>query len=91
MLIIDFYSAVYDLYMIYDPDSWLSWRRRFEQFRVASGLSETDESQQISMLLYCIGPEAENVLDSANITTAQWKKYDTVIAKLDSFLSEKNL
>ena len=37
------------------------------------------------MLLYCIGPEAESVLDSTNITTGQRKKYDTVVAKLDSF------
>lgn len=68
-----------------NPDGWPSWKKRFEQFRVASGLSETDEARQISTLLYCIGPEAENVLDSTNITTSQRKKYDTVVAKLDSF------
>ena len=68
-----------------NPDSWPSWKKRFEQFRVASGLSETEEARQISMLLYCIGPEAESVLDSTNITTSQRKKYDSVVAKLDSF------
>ena len=68
-----------------NPDAWLSWNRRFEQFRIASGLSKTDEARQISMLLYCIGPEAESMLDSTNITSGQRKKYDTVIAKLDSF------
>ena len=68
-----------------NPDAWLSWKRRFEQFRIASGLSETDEARQISVLLYCIGPEAESVLDSTNITSGQRKKYDTVVAKLDSF------
>ena len=68
-----------------NPDAWSSWKKRFEQFRIASGLSETDEARQISMLLYCIGPEAESMLDSTNITTGQRKKYDTVVAKLDSF------
>ena len=32
-----------------------------------------------------MGPEAESVLDSTNITSGQRKKYDTVVAKLDSF------
>ena len=73
-----------------NPDGWPAWKRRFEQFRVASGLSETDESRQISMLLYCIGPEVESVLDSTNITTGQRKKYDSVIAKLDAFFQVRN-
>ena len=34
-----------------NPDAWLSWKRRFEQFRIASGLSKTDEARQISMLI----------------------------------------
>ena len=37
-----------------------------------SGLSETEEAQQIGILLYSIGPEAECVLDSINITTSQF-------------------
>ena len=68
-----------------NPDGWPAWKRWFEQFRVASGLSGTDKSRLISMLLYCIGPEVESVLDSTNISTGQRKKYDSVIAKLDSF------
>ena len=44
-----------------NPDSWLSWTKRFEQFCIASDLSKTEEVQQISMLLYCIGLEAESV------------------------------
>ena len=68
-----------------NPDCWLTWRRRFQEIHVASGLSETDESRQISMLLYCIDPEAEKVLDSTKITSVQWKKYNTVVAKLYSF------
>ena len=68
-----------------NPDSWPSWQKRFEQFCVASGLSATDETRQVSMLLYCIGPEAESVLDSTNATEEERKKYSTVLAKFDSF------
>jgi len=50
------------------PDEWPRWRRRFEQFRVASGLAAQSEAQQVSMLLYCLGEEAEDVLTSTNIT-----------------------
>ena len=69
----------------FDPDSCPPWKKWFKQFCIASGLSETKEAQQISMLLYCIGSEAECVLDSPNITTSQRKIYDTVVVKLDLF------
>ena len=44
------------------------WRRRFEQFRVASGLGEQSAAKQISTLQYCLGEEAESVLSSTNAT-----------------------
>ena len=37
------------------------------------------------MLLYCIGPEVESVLDSTNATEEDRKIYSTVLAKFDSF------
>lgn len=46
------------------PDEWLKWRKRFEQFRTASGLSKEDEVRHVSTLLYCLGEEAEDVLAS---------------------------
>ena len=52
---------------------------------VASGLRETDEAQQVSTLLYCLGEEAESVLESTNATADERKQYDTVLAKFDSF------
>ena len=67
------------------PDEWQRWRRHFEQFRSASGLSAADKERQISTLLYCLGQDAEEVLASTGITTEQKKKYNDVIAKLDQF------
>ena len=74
-----------ELFNFRNPDDWPRWKRRFEQFRVASGLVDDDASKQISTLLYCIGEEAEAVLISTNITEDERKVYDTVIAKLDAF------
>ena len=46
------------------PDEWPCWRRRFEQFRNASGLSsDKDNVRQVSTLLYCLGEGAEGCLD----------------------------
>ena len=60
------------------------------QYRVASGLRETDEAQQVSTLLYCLGEEAESVLESINATADERKQYDTVLAKFDSFFEVRH-
>ena len=49
-------------------DEWPKWRRRFEQFRVASRLRKEDEETQVSTLLYCLGDDAYDVSTSTNIS-----------------------
>jgi len=68
-----------------DPEDWPRWKRRFQQFRVASGLVEEDAVKQISTFLYCLGEEAEAVLTSTNATEDDRKDYDLVLAKFDEF------
>ena len=70
-----------------NPDDWPRWKCRFEQFRVASALRDEDATRQVSTLLYCLGEEAKAVLSSTNITDAQWKVYETVIGKFDTFFN----
>ena len=67
------------------PDDWPRWQKRFEQFRVASGLKGDPSEKQVSTLLYCLGEEAENVLASTNITDKEKNDYDTVLLKFNSF------
>ena len=67
------------------PDEWPRWKKRFQQFRDASGLSDLEQPKQINTLLYCMGPDAEDVLDSTNPTAAEKRAYVSVIAKFDSF------
>ena len=67
------------------PDTWQKWKKRFEQFRVASGLKEESDPRQVSTLLYCMGEEAESVLSSTDIKEDDKGKYDPVIAKFDAF------
>ena len=67
------------------PDKWHRWKRRFEQFRLASGLSTEGDERQISTLLYCLGQDAEEVLVSTGITTEERKTYKDVVEKFDQF------
>ena len=67
------------------PDDWTKWKKRFDQYRIASGLAEEDEIRQVSMLLYCMGDEADTVLTSTGISQDDRKKYERVIATLDAF------
>jgi hypothetical protein len=67
------------------PDDWQRWRRRFEQFCIASGLGDKPDTQQVNTLLYCLGEEAESVLISTNATEEEKGTYATVIEKFDDF------
>ena len=75
-----------------NPDDWPRWKRRFQQFCEASGLSGESASKQISTLLYCLGEEAECVLASTNATAEDCADYDRVLEKFDGhFNVRKNV
>ena len=63
-----------------NPDGWLKWKRRFQQFMSASSLDKHEDD-----LLYCLGDDADEVLTSTSITAEERKLYKGVLAKLDEF------
>ena len=67
------------------PAQWPMWKQRFEQFRVASGLIDRSEGRQISTLLYSMGPEAQDVLETTGIDEENRGVYDSVIASFDEY------
>ena len=71
------------------PDEWPRWRRRFLQFRDASGLGDEGQQKQVSTLLYCMGESAEDVLTSMDISADDRKRFESVIAKFDSFFNRR--
>ena len=77
--------ALPDSFNFRNPDDWPRWKRRFEQYRVASGLSDDSSEKQVNTLLYCLGEQAEAVLTSTNTSAEDRKVYDTVITKLNGF------
>ena len=49
-----------------------SWRRRFERFRQPSGLAkEEEEESQINTLIYPMGDQADDILNSFKLSTTQ--------------------
>jgi len=67
------------------PDDWSKWKRHFECFRTASGLSKEEEPRQVSALLYCMGEPADDVLTSTKISADDRKKYQSVMDKFDGY------
>ena len=75
-----------------NPDDWPRWKKRFQQFREASGLSAESQKRQVSTLLYCLGEDADDVLVSTSITEEARKSFDTVVEKFDNhFQVRQNL
>ena len=73
------------------PEEWKEWHARFEQFRIASGLSTESGERQVSSLLYCMGDDAGDVLATTNISDGDKKDYGKVVKKFnDYFKVRKN-
>ena len=51
------------------PDEWPRRNRRFEQFRLASGLGSESEERQVSTLFYCMGEAVKDTPSSTNISS----------------------
>ena len=65
------------------PEGWPSWIRRFEQFREASELDEKSKQKEVSSLIFAMGDQAEDILDSFRLSDDKQKLYATVKDKFD--------
>ena len=73
------------------PEEWTQWIRRFERFRVASGLSTKGEEKQVNTLVYSMGAKAEDIFQSFGLSADESKSYSTVKAKFEShFIKRRN-
>ena len=68
-----------------EPDTWPKWKRRFEQFYLASGLDKASGEKQIGTLLYCMGEDTEETLTSTNTSAESRKEYVEVVKQFDDF------
>ena len=73
-----------ELFTFSRPEEWIKWSTCFERFRQASGLKDKDDEAQVNTLIYSMGDEADDILQSFGLSEEGSKKYDTVVAKLES-------
>ena len=73
------------------PEEWPKWLRRFERFRIASGLELQPDENQVNTLIYTMGDEAEDSVTSLHMTEEEANAYNTVIDKLEKhFVVRRN-
>lgn len=73
------------------PIEWTKWFKRFERYRKVSGLDKDTEENQVDVLIYCLGADAEELLTSFSLSPAQLKVYKTVTTKFeDYFIGKRN-
>ncbi|XP_054289363.1 uncharacterized protein LOC129004762 [Macrosteles quadrilineatus] len=72
-----------------EPSEWPRWIRKFERFRLASGLDSKSGENQVNMLLYCLGDEGEDLLTSFGLKDEELQSYDTVKGRFESYLGFK--
>ncbi|UYV74340.1 K02A2.6-like [Cordylochernes scorpioides] len=75
-----------------NPGDWPKWIRRFERFRQASGLVNNPENEQVNMLVYCMGDNADDILLSCKIASDQLENYNKIIECFEShFIPRRNI
>ena len=70
------------------PNDWPKWSRRFERFRVASGLTEKDDKTQFNTLIYTMGDMADEILSSFGFSEESGK-YDTVKGRFEGYFVKR--
>ncbi|KAI4890341.1 hypothetical protein NFI96_013731, partial [Prochilodus magdalenae] len=74
------------------PEEWPKWIKRFERFRIASGLELQAEENQVNTLIYTMGDEAEDIITSLQLTEIEASQYNMVKNKLNAhFVVRRNV
>ena len=63
---------------------WPKWLKRFERYRVASGLKNKPNADQVSILLYSMGDCADDILSTLTVNE-EIDTYDDVKTALDEY------
>ncbi|RVE55527.1 hypothetical protein OJAV_G00235410 [Oryzias javanicus] len=76
----------------FKADDWPKWIKRFERFRIASGLETQAEENQVNALIYSMGEEAEDIWVSLRLSPEEEADFHTVKTRLDAhFVARRNI
>ncbi len=70
---------------------WRKWIRRFQRYRVASGLNKRNYEFQVNTLIYFMGDEAEDILNASNLTADKKLSYTVENCFKDHFVGKHNV
>ena len=73
----------------FSEPNWPKWKALYETFRLLTDLQHKRGEIQVASLKYCLGPEAEDVVKTFNLSEEDSKKYEVVIAKFDSYFTPR--
>ena len=69
-------------------DAWPKWLRRFDRYRVASGLNSKPETEQVSTLLYAMGDSADDILQTLQLDEGT-VSYEEIKKSLNDYFAER--
>ena len=75
------------------PNTWPQWKKRFERYSIVSKLNKDENEVQVSTLLYCMGPESEQVYSNFKFTNEDDRNnFKKVMEKFDQhFIPQRNV
>ena len=73
----------------FSEPNWPKWKSQYETFRLLTDLKSKPGEIQVASLRYCMGPEAEEVVKTFNLSAEDSKKYDVVIGKFDKYFTPR--
>lgn len=73
----------------FDPKDWSSWITRFSHYRQISDLKKEKEEVQVSALLYYMGPRADDIMKTFQLSEEDSKKFDKVLEKFEDHYKGK--
>lgn len=75
-----------------NANEWPRWTKRFERYRIASGLEKQSEEFQVNAFMYAAGDDAEDILNVLPLTDAQKTSYRHVTAAFSKYcVSKRNV
>jgi len=69
-------------------DAWPKWLRRFDRYRVASGLDNKPRTEQVSTLLYAMGDSADDILQTLQLDEGT-VSYEEIKKSLNDHFAER--
>ena len=69
-------------------DAWPKWLRRFDRYRVASGLNSKSQTEQVSTLLYAMGDSANDILQTLRLDKGT-VSYEEIKKSLSDYFAEQ--